>query len=427
MRTILVTFGSYGDVQPMMGLGLALQQRGVEAIVMTNAYFEPVIRRAGLGFVPIGSAEQYEAVLAEADLWHPRRGLLLVTRAWVQLTPLVYEAIAEHCVPGETVVAATAVAFGARVAQERLGVPLATLQLQPAMFRSLFDTPRLPLTPPPRWQPRFVKRMLYWLADAVLDRAMAGEVNAYRGQFGLPPVRRLLQAWALSPQQVIGLFPEWFAPPQPDWPQQSLLAGFPLYEAADEAAETATLPSDVERFLRSGEPPIVFTFGTAMRHAASLFNTSVAACQLLGRRGLLVTRYAEQLPHQLPPNVCHVPYARFSQLLPRCAALVHHGGVGTTGQGLASGVPQLIMPMGFDQPDNAARAVRLGVARQVSPRAFRPQVVARLLSELIDRPSVAERCRHWAARSNDPERLNTACDAICRLASAKKQLRPSAD
>ena len=368
MKALLVTFGSYGDVQPMMGLGLALQQRGAEAIVVTNAYFEPAVRRAGLEFVPIGTAEQYEAVTADEDLWHPFRGLQIVTRAWVHLMPLVYEAIAKHYVAGETVVVATAVVFGARIAHEHLGVPLATVHLQPAMFRTLFDTPRLPLTPPPQWQPRFAKRLQYWLADWVMDRAMAGEVNAFRGQFGLAPVRRLLQEWALSPQRVIGLFPEWFAARQPDWPSQSLLAGFPLYEPADGAA----FPSDVDEFLRSGDPPIVFTPGTAMRHGQRFFETAVAACRLLGRRGLLLTRYPEQIPADLNNDIRHVPYARFSQLLPRCAAIVHHGGVGTTGQALASGVPQLIMPMGFDQPDNAARAVRLGVARKISPVLFAP-------------------------------------------------------
>ena len=233
MKALLVTFGSYGDVQPMMGLGLALQQRGAEATVVTNAYFEATVRRAGLEFIPIGTAEQYEAVTADEDLWHPFRGLQVVTRAWVHLMPLVYEAIAKHYVPGETVVVATAVVLGARIAQEHLGAPLATVQLQPAMFRSLFDTPRLPLAPPPQWQPRFAKRLQYWLADWVMDRAMAGEVNAFRGQFGLAPVRRLLKEWALSPQRVIGLFPEWFAARQPDWPPQSMLAGFPLYEPAD--------------------------------------------------------------------------------------------------------------------------------------------------------------------------------------------------
>ena len=154
--------------------------------------------------------------------------------------PETYAVIEDHYVPGRTVVVATAPVFGARVAQEHLGVPLATVQLQPATFRSLHDTPRLPVVPPPEWQPRFCRRFVYWLADQLVDRAIAAPLNAFRSQFHLPPVRRVLRDWWLSPQLVIGLFPDWFAPPQPDWPPQSLLSGFPLYDgAADHRASCA--------------------------------------------------------------------------------------------------------------------------------------------------------------------------------------------
>ena len=191
-----------------------------------------------------------------------------------------------------------------------------------------------------------------------------------------------LRDWWLSPQLVIGLFPDWFAPPQPDWPPQTLLSGFPLYDGAQATA----LPAAVTDFLRAGSPPIVFTPGSAMRHGKSFFRTAVDVCQLLERRGILLTQYREQLPAALPESVRCFGFLPMGQLLPHCAAIVHHGGIGTTAQGLAAGMPQLIMPMAFDQPDNAARAVRLGVARSIAPRAFRPRAAARLLAELLERP-----------------------------------------
>ena len=77
-----------------------------------------------------------------------------------------------------------------------------------------------------------------------------------------------------------------------------------------------------------------------------------------GRRGLLLSRHREHIPRTLPSDVRHVEYAPFSELLPRCAALVHHGGIGTSAQALAAGVPQLIMPMGHDQPDNSRACSR---------------------------------------------------------------------
>ena len=414
MKALLVTFGSYGDVYPLVGLGRALQQRGLDVAVLTSSYFEATVVGAGLEFVGFGTAEQYEALTADKNLWHPRHGFELVTRAWIELLPQTYEAIRDRYIPGQTVVVATAPAFGARVAQEHLGVPLATVHLQPASFRSLHDTPRLPVGPPPAWQPRIFKRFLYWMADQLIDRAIAEPLNAFRSQLQLPPVRRVLQDWWLSPQLVIGLFPAWFAAPQPDWPPPSLLTGFPLYDGAD----LSEFPAEAAEFLREGSPPIVFTPGSAMRHGASFFRTAVEACQSLSRRGLLLTRYREQVPAPLPPGVRHFDYLPLSQLLPRCAAIVHHGGVGTTAQGFAAGIPQLMMPMAFDQPDNAARAERLGVARSISRRAFRPVAVARLLDQLLERPEIAASCLRMAQQCHDPHRLDPACDAVergCRL------------
>jgi rhamnosyltransferase subunit B len=410
-KALLATFGSFGDVYPLIGLGCALQRHGLDVTVITNGYFATTVAEAGLGFIEIGTAEQYELLTADKDLWHPRRGFELVTQAWIALMPETYAVIEDHYVPGRTVVVATAPVFGARVAQEHLGVPLATVQLQPATFRSLHETPRLPVVPPPEWQPRFFKRFVYWLADQLVDRVIAAPLNAFRSQFDLPPVRRVLGDWWLSPQLVIGLFPDWFAPPQPDWPPQSLLSGFPLYDGA----RTTALSAQAMDFLRAGSPPIVFTPGSAMRHGKSFFQTAVDACQLLGRRGILLTRYPEQLPASLPESVRDFEFLPMSGLLPHCAAIVHHGGIGTTAQGFAAGIPQLIMPMAFDQPDNAARAVRLGVARAISPRAFRPAAVARLLAELLERPESMENCRRGAQRTADPRRLDAACEAICRL------------
>jgi UDP:flavonoid glycosyltransferase YjiC (YdhE family) len=412
-RVLLATFGSYGDVQPMIGLGSELQRHGATATVLTNGYFESAVRAAGLDFVAVTDAAEYEAITLNQDLWHPRRGLELVARAWANLLPPVYEAILQNYQPGETVVVATAVTFAARVAQEKAGVPLATVHIQPAMFRSLFEMPRLPMMPPTEWLPRFGKRLLYWLGDRVFDGAIAGDVNAFRAQFGLRPIRRILQEWSLSPQLVVGLFPDWFAAPQPDWPRQSLLSGFPLYDG-DDGSE---LPGNAQRFLDAGDAPIAFTPGSAMRQGQPFFAAAAEACRLLGRRGILLTRYPEQVPAELPEGVVHFDYLPFGRLLPRCAALVHHGGAGTTAQGFAAGIPQLIMPMAFDQPDNAARAVRLGVARTISRRSFHPRAVSRLLRQLIEEPAIAERCQQLSGRCRDPHRFARVCEAILQLAT----------
>jgi UDP:flavonoid glycosyltransferase YjiC (YdhE family) len=242
----------------------------------------------------------------------------------------------------------------------------------------------------------------------MIDRAVGPQLNAFRAELGLAPIKKIMNLWWHSPQKIIGLFPEWFAPPQPDWPPNTLLTGFPLW---DESGVTES-PLGLEAFLAAGTAPIVFTPGSAMIHGHEFFAAAVDACQRLGRRGLLLTRYPEQLPKSLPESVKHFDFIPLSQVLPRSAALVCHGGVGTVAQGLAAGIPQLIMPMSHDQPDNAARLARLGVGSSLSPRRFRGPAVARELDKLLNSPEVARRCRELATRFDTPAALRATCDAI---------------
>jgi UDP:flavonoid glycosyltransferase YjiC (YdhE family) len=137
---------------------------------------------------------------------------------------------------------------------------------------------------------------------------------------------------------------------------------------------------ELERFLAAGEKPIAFTPGSAMQFGQSFFRESAKACELLNRRGILLSRHREHIPVDLPPTVRHFDYAPFSRILPRCAALVHHGGIGTTSQALAAGVPQLIMPMAHDQFDNAHRVARLGAGDVIKRRNYRAKAAAAKLN-----------------------------------------------
>jgi UDP:flavonoid glycosyltransferase YjiC (YdhE family) len=167
----------------------------------------------------------------------------------------------------------------------------------------------------------------------------------------------------------------------------------------------------LERFLDAGSPPILFTPGSANQTAARFFRAAVDASLRLGRRALLLTRFPGHLP-PLPATVHHEPFVPLAQVLPRCAALVSHGGIGTLAQGLSAGVPQLTMPMGFDQPDNATRLNRLGVGRWVVPSAFQGARVASELAGLLDDPAVAERCGHWSRQLRSRNAIEETCDLL---------------
>ncbi len=330
----------------------------------------------------------------------------------------MYRLIADRYVPGETVVVAQGWLFGARIAQEKLGVPLATVYLQPLLFGSALDTPGLP-----RWVPRFVPRLINGLVGRAIDWGLAQAINTFRTELGLSPVRRHVMRWWRSPELVIGFFPEWYSGPQPDWPSQSLLAGFPLYDApgrAEHLQEQSTradtlVVGGLEEYLADGEAPLVFSQASLIKDANEYFATSVAVARALGRRAMLLTAHPEQLPRSLPPGIGYFGFVPLSMLLPRAAAIVHHGGMGTLGQALAAGVPQLTVPMVLDQFDNSRRLQRLGVSANVRCADYRPDRITPLLRQLLESRDVAERCRHYAARMREDEPFEKACVALERL------------
>jgi UDP:flavonoid glycosyltransferase YjiC (YdhE family) len=245
---------------------------------------------------------------------------------------------------------------------------------------------------------------------------VGAELNGLRRELGLPTVQRVFGKFMYQRGLLLGLFPDWFGSPQSDWPANARLVGFPLWDSQD----GSELPKDVQDFLSAGSPPIAFSPGSANREAHQFFAAAADACARLGRRGILLTKYAEQLPPNLPPSVRHFGFVPLSRLLPRTAAIVHHGGIGSCAQGFAAGVPQLVRPMSFDQFDNSRRVVRLGVGEEVSVRQFRGATIAAALERLLTSAHVATRCRDYAARCHGPAALNAACDALEDLAAAAK-------
>lgn len=420
LHILIIALGSAGDVHPFAGVSRALRERGHRVEVITNPYFQTLIETLGLKFWPMGTVEQYVAATQDPRLWHPTEGFRLVARTlMIEPMPSIYELVTQRFEPGKTVVVAPFSAFGARLAQEKLGVPLVTVHLQPGLLRSLYDAPEFPL---PRvltaWKP--LARVLHRAAFALLDRllmepALVPGLNAFRIELGLAPIHGVLAEWMHSPELVIGVFPDWFGCPQPDWPTNVRLTGFPLF---DESA-TREMPEELARFLNAGEPPVVFTAGSAMRQAPGFFRMAVEACEALGCRGALVTRYAEQLPATLPTGVQHFEYIPFSQILPRAAAFVHHGGIGTTAQAFAAGVPQFVTSFNHDQPDNAERVRRLGAGRVTWARSLTSRKMIRQLRSLLESREVAGRCRELASLIDGPRAIGETCDLIEEFAARR--------
>lgn len=413
MRILVITVGSSGDVHPFVAVALALRDRGHVVRFATNPHFAPLLERLGLPLLPIGTVEHLKQSTSHPGLWKPVRGLRVITSWALRAIPDVYRLVEEEAARGDTVVVSHPLAFGARVAHDALGVPLVTLHVAPAALWSI-EAPPVPPTGTGSIEgwPRVAKRVCLGLADKLVDLKLAPELNKFRASVGLAAVRSVGSRWWHSPQRVVGLFPDWYAEPQPDWPPRTALTGFPLYDEQG----VSEVPSDLKAFLAEAaaadNPPVAFAPGSLNRQANRFFAAAADACRRLGRRGILLTRFPEQLPGHLPSGVVHAEYAPFSALLPRVAALVHHGGIGTCAQALAAGRPQLVMPMGFDQPDNAARLARLRVASALPPKRFTGAGVARALDTLLGSDGVAGRAAEIARRFDGIDPVSQTCDLI---------------
>jgi UDP:flavonoid glycosyltransferase YjiC (YdhE family) len=400
--------GSSGDVNPFVALGLALQARGHQATVITNPIFQAQIESQGLRFLGVGSEAVARSVIADPDLWHVRKSFGIVSKVLIPSVEEMFRVIEAHA-DENTVMAFSTLSLGARLAQEKLKIPAASVHLQPGIFRSveeqgMFANLRLSAA-----HPQWFKRMVFRLADTfVLDRHLKAPLNAFRARLGLQPVTRIMHRWLHSPQLVIAFFPDWFAKPQPDWPQNMHLVGFPLWDS-DPSART----DEALEFLESGAPPLIFTPGSAGATMHEFFRASVQAAQTLSMRAMLVTNHPEQTPAKLPPGIKVFGYLPFSQILPRAALLVYHGGIGTLAQAINAALPHLVVPHAHDQFDNAWRLERLGLGDSIAINAYGARRAVRAIRGLLSGDAAAlQRRRDYAQRIDSATAVARAVELI---------------
>lgn len=396
---------------PFVYLGGALARRGHEVALLGCEEYRRHVQDPRIRFHPIMSAEEYRASVARRKQADGQAAPILDFFRWAcsQIEP-VYRFLVEGYAPGETVVCGQAAAVGARAAQEKHGIPLATAHLQPLWMRSALDMP--PISPR---LCRIVGRPLQGLVDLFVDQTFRKDVARALAPLGVQPGRRMIRTWWNSPQCILGMFPEWFSPPQPDWPPRVVLTGFPVPPVMDPQFD----PTAIDAFLSSGEPPLVFSQGSNDPNARSYFRTSIEIARSLGMRAVLLSPFRDAVPSELPEGVARFPYVPLDVVLPRAALHVHHGGVGGIAQTLKAGIPQITVPSAFDQPDNSERLARLGASRVVKPRSYTAQRVAPLVRGLLESAEVQERCQALARLMAAADPFGAACDALERLAEGR--------
>ena len=415
MRIVLNTFGSFGDIHPYMAIALELQSRGHEPVIATMVSYREKIEGAGLEFFPVRpeimNPKEQDAEMIE-KIMEPRTGPRFLTQELI--FPAVrdsYEDLVQAVNGADLLLTHPAAPAGPLVGR-KLGLPWISTVLAPFSFFSAYDVPV-----PPFWQWLNKVRVLGpTITKALLDLSKSGHkatpVDELREELGLSDFGHPIFDGQHSPKLVLALFSRVFAQPQPDWPPQTEITGFCFYDGRHETQ----MPDELERFLEAGPPPIVFTLGSsAVWVARDFFRESIEAARRLGQRAILLVGDERNRPATLPEAMIVADYAPYESLLPRASVVVHHGGVGTTSQGLLAGVPALIVPFAFDQSDNAEHARRLGTSRTVYRDKYRAPRVAKELNELLTRPEYAQNAREISRklkRENGPAR---AADLIERV------------
>lgn len=411
----IATGGSHGDVHPFLGIGRELRRRGHDVTLSVHPHFRGDVEAAGLRHFSLGEHIDFEAVLRNPDVMDARRGPRTVLKLVLDSIPSTVARLGEAWRDDPPdVVLAHHICIGVRWLCEARGLPLALATLSPLLWYSKQDPVPLAQRRPGGFHAALAR--LYFGAAWPVARAVLDVViNHARRRSGFPSQGDVFIRDIQGGDVTLGLWSPHFRPPTPGDPTNGRICGFPWY---DRAEQTPALPDAVERFLANGSPPIVFALGTAAVHVpGDFFDLAAQACTRLRRRGILLVGRDDAASPHLPNGVLAVGYLPFSLILPRAAAVVHHGGIGSTGQSLRAGCPAVVVPHAHDQFHNALHVRRLGAGTLVARRGLTVASLASALDEILDRADVRQRAAALAARIAKESGAETAADAVECLAS----------
>lgn len=390
---LLLPFGTSGSIFPFIWLGRRLLERGHRVTLIAPAVYQETAQAVGIGFIP-PEPDVLPEMLADAGLWRPGRykqvSFSHAGRATAPCAAAVDRVVREQGKPD--LMLAPMISFGARIAREKHGIPLITVHFYPAAMMSADDVPLvLPGFRFLRMLPLPARKLILSLPSPYDRFAIRAVVEAC-AVHGVKPPTRLWKPWHHSPDGVLALFPSWFASVEQDHPDNTLQWDFPL----EDMAQQHGLEPELDEFLTAGERPLLFTAGTGQYHAAGFFEIAARVVARLGCRAVFLTAKAGQVPGNLPSSIFVSAYAPFSLLLPRAAVMVHHGGIGTVAQCFAAGIPQLVVHMSLDQPDNAARVERLGAGLSIGIGRLTTERLLPLLKRCLEDETIKEKAMQRA-------------------------------
>lgn len=396
MRLVLLAIGSRGDVQPYIALSLGLQKAGHQVRLAAPALFEDLISPYDLEFHPldVDTRQLMESEKAKALIISDRNplGFLLIYKDFAdKLLGAMHGEFWQACQNSDGIIYSP---FGviAHFVAQKLGIPRFATALQP-----LGRTTEFPNIMLPGWLKLGggFNYTSHLVAEQVLWQPIRRQVNeGLVNKLNMKPVRLTGPFVELYEERtpVLYGFSQLVAPPPHDWPVEHHVTGYWFLDAPPNWEP----PQELLDFLEAGPPPVYIGFGS-MTHRSPEESTELTleALRLSGQRGVLLHGWGGMAKMELPDSVIMVESIPHQWLFPRMAAVVHHGGAGTTSAGLRSGVPSIIVPHFADQPYWGERVAALGVGPR--PRA-RARLTAGKLADSIDQALNNQTIRERAAK-----------------------------
>ena len=410
-------------MNPFVAIAIELKARGYEPCIAAQREFQATIEGEGVEFHPLRPG--IEDIREELGLETPEivqratRGSIglefAVRRIAMPFLKRAFDDMMEATAGADLVITHTS-AFAGRLAAETRGLPWLSAALSPFTFMSDYDPPILSAMP--------ALKVLREMTNARSDMALlkfvkaasvlwTGTFQKLRAELGLPRCENPLFDGQFSSLGSLALSSPLFGAAQPDFPTRCALTGFCFYDR--QHGEPTQLTPEMQAFIDRGPPPLVFTLGSALvMEPGDFYDVSIAAARKVGRRAILLVGpgNAEALQQKgAPADVHFADYAPHSVLFPHAAAIIHHGGIGTTAQAMRAGKPQLVVPHFGDQPDNANRVERLGIGRMIAPSAYNPTRAARSLASVLNTAHL-NRTAYMARQLANEDGVAAATDAI---------------
>lgn len=392
MRIVLFGAGSQGDIQPCIRLGKGLQQVGLQIRLAAPQNFASLAKNAGLPFCPLhGDVQQIMAgetgqKYMESGGANPIQSILAMRKMLKPVALQMAEDALEACRQSDALITLAVFApLGATIA-EICGIPLILVEPTPVLPTRDFPAPGWPIQ---KNLGGWHNRLSGFAMLEVIWQWYRPFVNEFRQRFGLQPLRGANFYHTLTSIPLLGAYSPAVIRSAQDWPGSVHLTGYYFDEA-----QTDWQPSpDLQAFLDEGKPPIYIGFGSmAGRDPQRFAEIVLRALAKSGQRGILATGWGGLSTLDVPENVFILKEAPHGWLFPRMAAVVHHGGAGTTAEGLRAGMPSVVVPFIVDQLFWGKRVQGLGTGPEPIPAR---KLTAANLAEAIDRvvndPNMRER------------------------------------